>query len=185
MSDDAGLVSAYSSRMIETLDDVARLGIPTCCANWHYDCYYARGLEAFVDVYLKQMSPNEICKYIREEWCFSSGFFFPQEFFAAAILRSNSRFPMIGHVACPQCLAGPASLSAKMNAQSSQIASEFESICYDSVLNWSRGLQSTIQDLIAHPRGQLEKTADELTTNVRSRDTYLKHGRHLLKALGL
>lgn len=179
------LAEAYTSGNPAPLGYTTLLGYPRCCATWHYDCYFARGTEAFCDVYLKQMSPAEICEFLRDGWEPTSGWFLPQAFYLAGVLRGNQTFPYIDHVACPTCLRDTASPSANMNAVNQALGERLDPQRSQAVSAWARNLDHRIQDLIRVPRRRIEESMDQIELNVRAKDTYVKHSRYLFRHLGL
>lgn len=182
----SGLASAYEEADIAALDDAERLGIPRCCATWHFDCFYARQAEAFADVYLKQEAVDEICSWIASDWHFGVGSFLPNSPLKAAILRSNIAFPFVDHVACPACLASRStSPSALVSAANSALGRQYDPATHAAVLSDVQGFGARVTAMSAGFRYELVEYADDHCRNGRARDACIRHGRYLLKALAL
>ena len=180
------LTSAYEEANIAALDDTERLGIPRCCATWHFDCFYARQAEAFADVYLKQESVDEICSWIANDWHFGVGSFLPNSPLSVAVLRSNIAFPFVDHVACPACLSSlSTSPSALASAANSALGKQYDPATHAAVLSDVKGFRARITTMSASFKHELAEYADDHCRNIRARDTCIRHGRYLLKALAL
>ena len=203
---DAALAAAFEERAIEklpifwigsgeaadyyegargnSLSDDLSLGYPRCCAAWHYDCYFARGPEAFAEVTALDGKPD-MPDWVRENWRSRPGFFLPARPLTVAVLRGNHHFPFLDHVACPRCISDDDSPSARLNADYSMLADEVDPECANAVRLWCTKLRPKIDDYCGDFGREIKHMAEMSTTTVRAYDAYQKHSRHLLKALNL
>lgn len=202
---DPALAAAFEERSIETLPvfwvgsgeaadryesgnpgaagDDLNLGYPLCCAEWHYDCYLARGPEAFAEVTALD-GETGIPEWVKQNWRPRPGFFLPTGPITAGILRGNRHYPFLDHVACPSCIADHESPSARLNAQYATLAAEVDPECAEEVGDWCDRLGARMEDYRSEFTRERAYMAERSTTNVRARDAYEKHSRYLVRALG-
>jgi hypothetical protein len=163
-------------------DDLT-LGYPRCCAEWHYDCFFARGPEAFAEVTDIEGEQGAV-EFVIEKWRPRPGFFLPRTPLTAAVLRGNMRYPFIDHVACPECLADQDSPTARLDAEYSALADAVDARTADEVREWCSRLDRRIVALKAEFGAERTYMKQKMASTMRSRDAYDKHSRHQLKALG-
>jgi hypothetical protein len=164
-------------------DDLT-LGYPRCCAEWHYDCYFARGPEAYADVAAID-NVDDAEQVIAEGWRPRPGFFLPSGPIGAAIFIGNARYPFVDHVACPACLADPESPTARLDRTYAALADAVDPDVADEVRRWCSSLGPLIEHEKSRFASERAALARERATTVRGRDAYERHSRYLLKALGL
>lgn len=170
---------------IEDLNDSELLGYPRCCATWHYDCYFARGIEAFADAWVKETSLDDALSLIRDGWRPSPGWFLPRELYLAGVLVSNHLFPFIGHIACPDCRRSASTPSGKTNLRNSEAFEALDAARHKRVLDYTQGLATKISRLTRRPAEAVDQEIGHFDWSVRARDAYSRHSRYLFKALGL
>ena len=183
---DRELADAYRSGAPNLLGEERLLGYPSCCASWHHDVYFARPLEAFVDVMRLHPSREKLQEYF-SGWTPTPGEkdFFPLDLSAAPLFRSNAALPFIPHVACPRCLGDPGSASHRQNSRMDALGLRLDPELHAKVIRETRTIAARLPAMIARPRRMLEDEADRLELSVAARDAYLRHGRHWLGAMGL
>ncbi|PJO48109.1 hypothetical protein [Brucella pituitosa] len=182
---DENLHTLLKSGDTATRSDAELLGYPKCCTEWHYDCYFARGIEAFADAYVKQTSIEEALSVVQEGWRPSPGWFLPQQYYLAGILASNHVFPFIDHIACPSCRQSTTSLSSLTNEYNSALILACDPVLHEKIARYGRQLLATLRDITYRPAEAVDNEIGEFSWNVKAVDAYSRHSRYLFKALGL
>lgn len=181
---DPDLVQTYRRGHPNVVPDDELLGYPRCCIEWHYDVFFARGIEAFCAVAAVERS-NAMLDFVRQVWRPESGFYLPERMFLAAILRSNTRFPFIEHVACPYCLASDDSPTARIDGRRSALALELDPNRHAGLLAWARK-QERVWKAAATGRTRLiAESAVNCAETTRGIDEYARHARYLARAMQL
>jgi len=181
---DSALAGIYRNGEVYRHTDTKMLAYPSCCSAWHFDAFFARPMEAFCDVYLKQEAPMAIASFL-ETWNSSPGWFLPRSFFTAALFRSNFKFPFVPHFACPRCIADPESTTAQQNAQFSALGQALDPVRHAQVIDWTRGLDRRVRDIVDHWRDEVAIEARDLGLNTLASEAVARHSRYLLGSLGL
>lgn len=179
---DPPLAAAYGSGSPSDIPDDALLGYPSCCAQWHYDVFFARGIEAFCAVAACE-ARDRMLDYLRREWEPMSGFYLPEELYLAAVLRSNWRYPYIDHMACAACVAVPDSPSARLDARRSALGASLEPGLHADVGRWAAAQDRRWRDLLGRSGQVIRRAASEGCATVRGADVYARHARHLVRAI--
>jgi hypothetical protein len=179
---DHALAEAYRSGSPSREPDDVLLGYPPCCGSWHYDVFFARGVEAFCAV-AKVEVREEMLGHLREDWEPMSGFYLPEQIYLAAILRSNWRYPHVDHMACPSCIGDPASQSAQMNARRSALGAALEPALHAAVERWAAGQERRWRELLDRSAPAIRQASARVCETVRGADVYARHAKFLVKAI--
>lgn len=181
---DDRIAEAYAAGRPDRIPDDELLGYPRCCVEWHYDVFFARGLEAFCAVAAADGS-EEMFGYLREMWRPESGFYLPDRLFLAAILRSNARFPFVEHIACPACLGSDDSPSGELDDRRSTLALTVDREGHGRLLVWAKRQTAAWQTAVAGRAKLFDENAWKCAATPRGRDEYVRHARYLARAMGL
>lgn len=185
ISTDDRLAAAYEEGEPDRFDDTELLGYPLCCAEWHYDAFFARGIEAFCAVAKAEGASREGLLRLLDGFVPSSGYFLPDEIFLAAILRSNVIYPFVSHVACPACCSGTTTASRVLNDRAAAVAISLDPEGVERLRGWCRTQERVIASVTGSMARIVDDAAEVHAMGVRGEDVYRKHVRHLLKALAL
>lgn len=180
---DAALAARYRDGTANQVNDEILLGYPLCCASWHYDYFFARGIEAACAVVTVGGREAELLDLMSRGWRPEPGYFMPDELFLAAVLRSNIRFPYVSHVACPDCLGRDDSPTAEQNRVRESLARAIERAELGRLSRWVEEQRGKVQQIEDQTTAIIEYYAGERSASVREYEEYKRRARHLAKGL--
>ncbi|QPH56001.1 hypothetical protein [Pontivivens ytuae] len=179
------IAHSYKSGQLHSQSEELTLGYPRCCSDWHFDCYLARGVEAFCAVFQRSATPDDLVRYARSEWVPNSGFFLPDELYLTGLLAGEQRFPFLGHLACPDCRLREDSPSAVLNETYRRFAHEVDPAEAEQVAKWADELKTGLESRMNSIPRLIREASSETGLSGVDRETYERHSRYLSKALGL
>lgn len=180
---DPALAERYRTGTSSELDDEVLLGYPHCCSSWHYEYFFARGIETACGVLTIGGRESQLLDLMSEGWRPEPGYFMPDELFLAAVLRSNIAYPHVSHVACPDCLSNPGSQSATHDRACRELARTIEPASLSTLSRWVDEQRWKVAQIEAQTPAIIEHFARERAASIREYEEYKRRARHLAKGL--
>lgn len=181
----ASVAKFYQSQKIHLVGEENLLGYPSCCRDWHFDCYLARGVEAFYDVFRRSTSVDDLTQFAETEWIPNSGWFLSSEIYLTGLLISEQRFPFLSHLACPKCRTTEDSPSAILNHSCRSIAQQVDAQAAEQVEQSVERLRKDLREKLGSIPRMIKQASSELRLPSLDNDVYERHCRYLAKALVL
>ncbi|PHS19344.1 MAG: hypothetical protein COA78_00390 [Blastopirellula sp.] len=179
------IASAYEDGRCHEVGEEHSLGYPKCCSDWHYDCFFARAIEAFFETYKKSASNMQLLDYVTSEWQPNSGWFLPSEIYLTGLLLSEHKFPFLGYLACPTCRKSVGSPSARLNESYRDLGNLVDPDTTERVRSWANGLRADLTQRIQSVPKIIKEGSADLELTGLEKGVYERHSRYLVKALEL